>query len=509
MKSIVRLAKVPLVRASGKNSPAAAGLRALLMLLLVGFATGAPLRAQSVESQLQEMRQSIHALQQQVKTLQKQLRETRVTLAQDEKTRAGASPVLAESADPKPAAPAGEAAQASSSYATPAQQSDTQQAQAEAESKTSLLESEISDLAQTKVGSNSRFPVKIFGTIVSDASFNSGAVNWLDNPSFALPPLVPGVSTNSFSVSLRQSRLGAIINGPTLGDWKTSGLIMADFFAGSTALSPDTTMPVPRLLYGYVRFERGNTLIEAGQDQMILAPLNPTSIAALSFPELYDAGNLYSRAPQVRIQQTFKADASNEFIATAGVLDADAGDANIIAALGFANGPAEAAHRPAVQARLAWKWNGGDSKHFEIGASGHRGSELFPTGSQPSWGEALDVDAQDHRLGFAGEFYSGRNLAPFGGSIGQFGKSIGGFAEARFKASERLSFNSGFGTDHLYDLRRFSAPWIRNSGFYVNSIFQFTPEVAGSVEYRRLSLVPATLVLHRDNFLDLVLAYSF
>jgi hypothetical protein len=127
----------------------------------------------------------------------------------------------------------------------------------------------------------------------------------------------------------------------------------------------------------------------------------------------------------------------------------------------------------------------------------------------PSWAGAADLRAQAGRFGITGEWYAGRNLAEFGGTIGQFGKSTGGFGEMRLKASQRLSFNSGYGTDGLFDLRVFPAPVRRNSGVFFNSIYQFTPELAGSVEYRWLTLTPVAGATPRNNNVDVVLAYSF
>jgi hypothetical protein len=478
---------------------------------VIALWTGPSLRAQSVEDQLREMRQAIQDLQQQVKTLREQLADAPVTVAQSARTPARAGDTASKPPDPPPSRAAASGAVGATPQVLPlsAESQEGVPPQVAAEEKIPLLESEVADLAQTKVESNSRFPVKIFGTLVTEASFNSAPVNWLDNPSYALPARAGEPSASSFSMNLRQSRLGALINGPTLGGWKTTGLVVADFFAGSTTFVPDSIIPVPRLLYGYVQLEHGNTKIEAGQDQMILAPQNPTSIAALAFPELYEAGNLYARGPQVRVEQRIAAGRNGEFVLTGGVMDLDASDSNVIAEITPPNPLSEPPHRPSAQGRLAWRWQAGDAEHFEIGVSGDRGAERFPSGTQPSWGGALDLNAQVRRLGFTGEWYAGRNLAALGGAIGQFGKSTGGFAELRVKANERLSFNSGYGSDHLFDLRTYPAPWARNSGFFGNFIYQFTPELAGSIEFRRLSLYTAARATHYDNNLDFVLAYSF
>ena len=59
-------------------------------------------------------------------------------------------------------------------------------------------------------------------------------------------------------------------------------------------------MGLPRLLVAYARVDGAKTSVEIGQDHMILAPRDPSSLAAASFPLLFRSGNLYLRAPQVR-----------------------------------------------------------------------------------------------------------------------------------------------------------------------------------------------------------------
>jgi len=85
-------------------------------------------------------------------------------------------------------------------------------------------------------------------------------------------------------------------------------------------------MGLPRLVYAYVRLESAHSAIEIGQDQMILAPRNPTSLAAVSFPDLYGFGNLYLRAPQIRGEHTFATGDRGELLAVGRILAPIGGD---------------------------------------------------------------------------------------------------------------------------------------------------------------------------------------
>lgn len=80
-----------------------------------------------------------------------------------------------------------------------------------------------------------------------------------------------------------------------------------------------------------------------------------------------------------------------------------------------------------------------------------------------------------------GEEYLGQNLETFGG-IGQPGRAMGGYFEGRLNLSQRLNFNLGLGDDHLLKSDRIPVELNRNTGFFANTIFHFTPEVATSLE---------------------------
>src|SRR5262245_41619440 len=161
-----------------------------------------------------------------------------------------------------------------------------------------MLETQVAELAQVKVESSTKFPLKLFGTLHTSVFANSGNANWLDNPNLVVATPADG-HTGTMSASVRQTRLGFLSDGPTLGSFRTSAVIAMDFFGGIPGFQTGQVMGLPRLLVGFARIENDRTAIEIGQDIMILAPRDPTSLAAFAFPLFFRSGNLYLRVPQV------------------------------------------------------------------------------------------------------------------------------------------------------------------------------------------------------------------
>ena len=71
-----------------------------------------------------------------------------------------------------------------------------------------LLQAQIQEQAQTKVETTSKFPLKIFGTVVSNTFLNTGEPNWLDIPNIATRPPSgkPGACARSTRTGSRRSR---------------------------------------------------------------------------------------------------------------------------------------------------------------------------------------------------------------------------------------------------------------------------------------------------------------
>ncbi len=374
-----------------------------------------------------------------------------------------------------------------------------------------MLKAQVEEQAQTKVESSSRFPVKIFGKIVSSTYLNTGEANWPDHPNLVSPSSPARGPSGSLSSTLRQSRLGLAMEGPSVGTFRTSGVMAFDFFGGAPGFQTGPVMALPRLLYAFARMETDTVAFEAGQDQIILAPRNPTSLAADAFPDLYRSGNLYLRAPQLRVERALARRQASSLWLTAGILAPLAGDFESVYTFAPPALSGERSQLPAFETRLAWRSGdpASDSEHIEIAASGHYAQAKTNTDTRTSWAASVDFDLQQGRLGAAGEFFAGRNLQPFGGAVAQAGPAAGGWFEGRVGLTRRVDVAAGFGFDRP-DVNQRPRPVLSlNRSLFGNAIYRFSPELAASFEYRWLSTSQFSGGDRRNHHLNWIFAYSF
>jgi hypothetical protein len=141
-----------------------------------------------------------------------------------------------------------------------------------------MLQTQVAELAQVKVESESKLPVRLFGTVHAGAFANSGNANWLDNPNLVGATPADG-DAGTMSASLRQTRIGIAADGPAVGSFRTNAVVAMDFFGGIPGFQTGQVMGLPRLIVAFARLEGARTALEVGQDHMILAPRDPTSLA--------------------------------------------------------------------------------------------------------------------------------------------------------------------------------------------------------------------------------------
>jgi hypothetical protein len=365
-----------------------------------------------------------------------------------------------------------------------------------------VVQAQLAELAQTKVESTARFPLKIFGTIHAHAFANSGTANWLDAPNLVG---VPVADPGTFSMALRQTRIGFTADGPALGSVRTSGVVAFDFFGGIPGFQTGQVMGLPRVLVAFARFQGERAALQVGQDHVLLAPRDPTSLSGFAFPLLFRSGNLYLRAPHARVEVTVA-----PLLRAAAAVAAPIGGDLAVEDYRFVP-PAlggERSRRPAAQARI--ELGSADpeaSRRASIGVSGHYGWERVATALTDSWAGAVDFGARLDAIGVAGEVFVGENIDAFGGALGLTARSHGGWGELQLFPIQRLSLHAGAGFDDI-GTEAF-VPRRRNRSAYGNVIVSLTPEIQASFEYRWLGTLPFGVGERRNHHFDWVLAYKF
>jgi len=356
-----------------------------------------------------------------------------------------------------------------------------------------MLRTQVEELAQTKVESQSKMPVRLFGAIVSNTVSNSGVANWLENPNL-VDAEVPGVAPGSFTSTLKQSQIGLNIGPIPVGSLTASGTVVADFLGGTPSFVTGTVMGLPRMVYAFMRLEGERTALQVGQDHNLLAPRDPTSLAAQTFPLLFRAGNLYLRSPQVRVEQRLGGVTLKGGIAAP--LAADPAAFFVFAPVA---GAGERSRRPALESRVDYTAGSPDGPgEFTLGVSGRYGwrkpgDELNSAGSY-----AVDFNVRAGRVGAAGEFFHTDDAAEFGAAVAQARSARGGWVEGRVALTSKLSANAGVGLDRVRgDVP--AAARQENKSVFGNVIFDLTPEVAVSMEYRWLETQLGNALAKREN----------
>jgi hypothetical protein len=450
---------------------------------------------QELREQVEELRAAVAEMKSEASEYRTQSEELRKEL---EKLRVSAPARAAEAA---PATAQSSAAPASTSI---------DQRVSNLEENAQLLAGEVRTQYQTKVESASKYRVRLSGLVLMNLYGNSGFVDNQDFPTYAASSSDYG-QRNTFGATLRQSELGLEVFGPDLLGAKSSGQVQVDFGGGfpSQALN-GVDNGLVRLRTASMRLDWANTSIIAGQDNLFISPIAPTSFASLDIPSFGYSGNLWAWTPQLRVERRVRLSSDQLLSLQGGILDNITGEPSPVGNRVPTAG--ESTAQPAYAARTGWTRiiNG---RPLSFGASGY----ISPQHWGPGWdvtGWAVTTDWQvplSARLEFSGELYRGLAVGGIGGGIGQsviFSNnpravgpgfrplnSAGGWSQLKMIATPKLEFNAVFGMDNPFsaDINSVSLPisfypqlLTANRSEMANVIFRPRSNLLVSAEYRNL-----------------------
>ncbi|MGB0064909.1 MAG: hypothetical protein WBP85_10735, partial [Terracidiphilus sp.] len=235
-----------------------------------------------------------------------------------------------------------------------------------------MTHTQIATLEQTKVGSYSRYPVKLTGLVLFNAYVVDGSV---DNPALPTIALDRGIyyPHHSLGGTFNQTQLGVDATGPRIWNARSTAQIVADFFAAGN-YAPGSSQPYAsfHIKTGEIDLDWPHTQITAGLETPMVSPLSPTSFATVAEPPLAWAGNLWTWLPQLTIEQRIEMPRGIRVELGFGALDPEAGDVTSEIAYGIQRENLQ----PGYEARTAWEW--GDKNHpFELAANGYYTRQLF------------------------------------------------------------------------------------------------------------------------------------
>jgi hypothetical protein len=360
--------------------------------------------------------------------------------------------------------------------------------------------------AAPPVTTDSRFPLQLYGNILTNAVFDTRFFNNEDLPLFAQPAGLAPFNDRSFAMTARQSRFGLHYEGPRVGGAQISGLFEFDLFGGKAALNNGISFDLFRLRLAYGRLEWEHSAFEAGQDWAIFAPLNPISLAEYAIPSLATSGNPWIRLPQFRGEFTGSVSPSTKWLLQIAATDPNVGDfptavfvTNRTPLIG------ERGRGPGAEARLAFTTRSHD-RNYTVGLSGvysHGqnqgiiGIRSVTTGVQ-TWGVAADWTLPVARkLTLAGEAFGGRALGIFSvglfqsvapvGTPGQHGVgAYGGWMQTQFTLNPIWSFNLAYGIELNKPSQLVTGNRFKNQSYVGNVLYKFSPSVTFAFEWRRI-----------------------
>ncbi len=386
-----------------------------------------------------------------------------------------------------------------------------------------LNTAQINEHAQIKVESDSRFKVTLFGMVLNNTYFNTSDSSENSVPTTA-PPVPGSESGHNLGATLRQTQFGFSMTGPKLGTARLSAAVDFDFFGGADESDSGNALGALRMRTASARLDGQRTSLAIGLMSPMVSPLNPTSMAAVSYPALGESGNLWQWRPQVTVERRVPIREGDDFILEGGLM----------MPFGETVNGAQLQGRPGYETRIAFSRRRDADRRLEVGLGGYYYPQLLGFGhTVDSYAATSDwLIPLTQRMTLSGEAFYGQSISlgeESGGNIADVFAyngplddpltvvrgihSAGGWAQLSAKATPKLEFNLAFGLADPRNRDIFSGAFgpttlLKNQTLSVNSIYYFRSDFAVSLEYRHLWTTYPDAVTSNDH-LNLAIGYFF
>ncbi len=367
-----------------------------------------------------------------------------------------------------------------------------------------IQESEIAVHEQTKVETESKYPLKVTGLLLFNGFVNTRQVDVPPDPTYALP------GSGSTGLSVRQTVLGLDARGPHIFGAASAADVRVDFFANATG-SGYTAGGVLRLRTAHATLDWPNTQAFVELDRPIFSPNAPTSLVATAQPEFAWSGNLWTWNPQAGVSHEIPVSDSKQIKLQAALIDV--ADPRL---------PSATANPAPVSLSERSRWPGTEAR-ISFGARKSEAGPVIGVGGYFSPYETADNVRFDawaatadlwmplgRHFEMTANAYRGLALGGLGGGgyvdyLYHYNNGveitvplddIGGWTQLKGKVNQRLEFNGGYGIDNPFasEIRDRNAPMgtppyiglARNRSAFGNVIYSPSAYLLFSLEYRRL-----------------------
>jgi len=327
--------------------------------------------------------------------------------------------------------------------------------------------------------------VQPYGYLKFDMSWDDSSVNNGDFITFVNPEDSQKRSDDMFSPTVRQTRLGARIFAPNIGDLKVFGRVEIDFENPGAGVENKSGV---LLRHAYAQLEGADWSLLFGQTSDIISPLVPDT---LNYTVGWFGGNVGYRHPQLQFSKWWQCP-DKHVLKVQTALSQEIGQNENFGTVDDGKDSAW----PSLLARVSYSLPA-NGKRIEVGLSGHYGREEIDwdyvgddTGVNTASVNADFVVPLCKTLSVKGELFWGSNFNSYFGGIGQGVNSTtrdeiettGGWAQIAYKPVDAWAFNLGGGIDDPRDADLENGDKTRNCFVFTNAKYYFSRFLSTGLE---------------------------